>query len=90
MILLTFYRIELCKNNDAESVILFSTESIKKCQNVLRIRNEGQLKYSDRKIPSKINKSDGYHIECYRKFVALPLKHREKLKQIEDGGESTH
>ena len=39
-------------------------------------RKAGNLKYSEAVLPCAIDNLSGYHISCYRKFVALPKKHR--------------
>ena len=69
-------------------ILLFHDESIKKCNLVLKIRKEENLKYADVPI-HQINANDGYHLCCYKRFVALPKSHRSKLnvlgKEKEEG-----
>ena len=70
------------KGDDLGDTIPFNKDSLERCKIVLQIRIEAKLKYSEFKLPNQINSKDGYHIQCYRKFVALPQKHRDKLKDV--------
>ena len=60
-------------------VILFNENSLPKCQEILSLRKGQGLRYSTFELPTKMDKSHGYHMECYRKFTALSKAQREKL-----------
>ena len=64
-----------------EPIILFNEESLEKCRQVLQKRKEGNLKYADTALPSIGDHQSDYHISCYRKFIALPKKHRLEEKE---------
>ena len=60
----------------SEPIICLSEKSLAKCTLVLQRRKENHLKYSDVTPPIGVISKEGYHISCYRKFIALPKKHR--------------
>ena len=65
--------------NDTTKIIPFNKESLEKCQNILKIRCKAGLKYSSKTLPDDVNNTHGYHISCYRRFVALPSKYRNEV-----------
>ena len=38
------------------------------------------MKYNEVSAPSSDKSKDGYHLNCYKKFVGLPKKYREMMK----------
>ena len=60
-------------------VILANASSLLKCQEISSLRKGQGLKYSTFELPATVDKSHGYHMECYRKFTALSKAQREKL-----------
>lgn len=75
----------------SEPITTFNEKSLTKCRIVLQRRKEKDLKYSNVTLPIAAKSKEGYHISCYRKFIALPKNHRiEELceKQLK-GSERT-
>ena len=68
-----------CSSETKVPVILFNESSLLKCQEILSLRKGQGLKYSTFELPAKMDKSHGYHMECYRKFTALSKAQREKM-----------
>ena len=65
------------------SIVLFNSNSLKKCQSILKARQIQNLKYSDVKLPVSIDSAMGYHMTCYRRFVALSKVQRGKMEEAE-------
>ena len=59
-------------------VILFTEARLTECTEIRDIRKENALKYGDFALPTTCDDVNGYHIECYCRFVALSGKHRKK------------
>ena len=57
----------------------FNESSLAKCRSVLIARKQEKLKYADIILPEHIGTNKGYHLPCYRKFVALSKAQRERL-----------
>ncbi|CAH0563094.1 unnamed protein product [Brassicogethes aeneus] len=72
-----------------DKIILFVVDKLKKCQEVLNIRLKYKLKYSDIELPTEINKTDGYHRQCYGSFTALMAKYRDPSTEIDSTSKST-
>ena len=68
-----------CSSETKVPVILFNESSLLKCQEILSLRKGQDLKYSTFELRAKMDKSHGYHMECYRKFTALSKAQREKI-----------
>lgn len=77
-----------CKRLE-DKIILFEDVKLKKCQEVLRIRVKYNLKYNDIELPTEINKTDGYHRQCYSSFTALMAKYRHSSSEIDCTSKST-
>ena len=71
------------KESDAYSgsFVLFNSNSLKKCQSISKARQIKNLKYSDAKLPVSIELVMGYHMTCYRRFVAPSKEERGKWKK---------
>ena len=65
------------------SIVLFNSNSLKKCQSILKARQTQNLKYSDVKLPVSVGSAMGYHMTCYRKFVVLSKVQRGKMEEAE-------
>ncbi|XP_043499940.1 uncharacterized protein LOC122522722 [Polistes fuscatus] len=63
----------VCRKSD-EHIILFSEETLKKCQTILKLRKIHKLKYKDIILPSEYTES-GYHRVCYKVFTGLMKKY---------------
>lgn len=83
---LIIYLLEItCKihiRETEEKILNFNDDTAKKCRSVLKIRKQANLKYSSLNFPEYFDKDDGYHLQCYRTFTALPKSQREKLKVL--------
>ena len=74
-----------CLHGDKDGYIdgkitTFNEQSLHKCRKVLETRKQQLLKYAEVALPENISSGKGYHMPCYRKFVALSKAQREKLK----------
>ena len=63
-------------------VTKFTLETFQKCKDILTIRSEKKLKYSNVKLRQDLSDVLGYHIDCYQKFTALVKTEREELKSF--------
>lgn len=63
----------ICKESSGK-IILFSEETLKKCQTILKIRKKHNLKYKNITLPNEYTDS-GYHRECYKAFTGLMKKY---------------
>lgn len=69
-----------CKSTK-DKVRLFTSDTLQKCINILKIRKENNLKFFDVILPSSVNTNEGYHTKCYSSFTALMNKYK-KLSEI--------
>ena len=60
----------------SETTTLFNEKTLVKCQLVLQKRKDNNLKHADVILPHDVNFKEGFHMSCYRKFIALPKKYR--------------
>lgn len=67
----------ICTTETNVKVTLFSEKTLKKCSEVLKIRQKHRLKYNNIVIPSKVVASKGYHVQCYKNFIAVMRKYYE-------------
>ncbi|CAG5071463.1 Protein of unknown function, partial [Cotesia congregata] len=75
------------RHND--NIILFVSDKLKKCQQVLSVRVKYKSKYSNIELPTQINKTDGYHRQCYSSFTALMAKYRDSSSETDYASNST-
>ena len=61
------------------AITLFNKHILVKCKEILIVRKEQKLKYSNIELPIEVDCFNGFHIDCYRKFTALSKYQREKL-----------
>nr|XP_046477019.1 uncharacterized protein LOC124216496 [Neodiprion pinetum] len=59
-----------CNKVKNEKLLIFSEESMSKCQKILRLRKIHKLKYKDVILPDE-NYDLAYHSSCYKAFTAL-------------------
>jgi hypothetical protein len=70
-------------------ISIFKESSLSKCKAILITRKKQNLKYQDIELPGEIDSYHGFHIECYRKFVALSKAQRIKMdKEFADAAEN--
>ncbi|CAG5073423.1 Protein of unknown function [Cotesia congregata] len=67
----------ICKKR-TDKIIVFSEETLQKYKNILKIRQDNNLHYSDVELPENVTQTDGYHSQCYRPFSALMKYQIEK------------
>ena len=60
-------------------ILLFHEDSLQKCRAMLNERKKQNIKYSTVALPDEVDKTHGYHLGCYRRFMALSQKQREKM-----------
>ncbi|KAG5889375.1 hypothetical protein JTB14_005075 [Gonioctena quinquepunctata] len=63
------------KLDEEERVIPFTQVTLKKCNDVLRVRKIHNLKYNDILLPTDTMSPDGYHLMCYKPFTAVQKKY---------------
>ena len=63
-------------------MILFKTDTLSKCTQIVSVRKKQNLKYTKLVLPSYIDYIHGFHMSCYRKFAALPKTQRENNNDI--------
>lgn len=56
----------------------FNRDKLKKCDEILSIRKEFNLKFSQVILPESENSLEGYHSSCYQQFTALHSKYKKK------------
>lgn len=54
----------------------FSKTFLEKCKIIFDIRKKNKLSMKETNIPMEVNKVQKYHSICFKKFSALPKKHR--------------
>lgn len=64
----------ICKKTH-NKVIAFTDKTLKKSHEVLQIRKHYGLKYKDIVLPVLPNLTEGYHVNCYKNFLALMKKY---------------
>ena len=62
------------------NITLFTDDTLMKSKIVLDIKKEKKLKHCKVTLPEVTDKKHVFHIECYRRFIALPKSHRENYK----------
>lgn len=55
--------------------MLFISESLEKCKNILSIRKKFKLKYANIELPSTVDEVHGYHVQCYKNFTSVNRKY---------------
>ena len=61
---------------------LFISETLRKCENILTIRKQQDLKYKEIYLPETINDKDGFHLDCYRRFTAVSKAQKDKYNEV--------
>lgn len=62
---------------------LFTQDTLNKCTDILKIRKEHNLKFQNVNFPSVLSDIEGYHVKCYRNFMALISKYKLTSTAIE-------
>lgn len=65
----------ICRNDICEKTIKFTSKILGKCHEILKIRKFHKLKYADVVLPEDVSETAGYHVQCYRHFVAIMKKY---------------
>ena len=63
-------------------MILFKTDTLSKCTQIVSVRKKENLKYTKFVLPSYIDYIHGFHMSCYRKFAGLSKTQRENNNDI--------
>ena len=66
-----------------DHIVPFRMETLQKCDWILRARKMQNLRYNDVVLPKEVDGKHGFHIKCYRKFLGLSKKQKEKMMQSE-------
>ena len=64
----------------SSSVILFKESTLEKCKKILKLRKDCSLKYANVILPAATNGISGFHMDCYRRFIALPKNARSNVQ----------
>ena len=67
---------------DEEPIVLLANDSWEKCRKILEVRKLKQRKYMDVCVPSSVDESSGYLMDCCRRFTALVKPDREYLATL--------
>ena len=71
-----------CKDDKKpQNVILFKTETLQKCQSILRVCKQNNHAYSTTCLPEGPNETQGYHRIWYQFFVALSETQRKLMNE---------
>lgn len=62
------------QENDGK-IFVFNLETLSEFLETLIIRKDHNLKHSDFEIPSICDDVTGFHMDCYRRFIALSKEH---------------
>ena len=60
------------KTGVGNDIILFKEATLKKCNDVYKARSSTKSKWSTITLPLPPNDVDGYHVQCYRNYTAVP------------------
>ena len=70
------------EGGNSPPVVLFKSETLGKCENILTIRKQQDLKYKEIYLPETINDKDGFHLDCYRRFTAVSKAQKDKYNEV--------
>ena len=62
-----------------DKVIPFNKKTLVNCKKILEARKEQKLKYVNVSLPEDTESCKGYHLPCYRRFIALSKLQRNKM-----------
>lgn len=60
-------------------ILLYNEKTLTKNHIILQARQTHNLKYSDVVLPSQISPTVGYHVCCYKNFIAIKKQYYAKL-----------
>lgn len=73
----------ICEISEATELIpLLNADKLKKCREVLRVREKLKLKYSEVILPATIDETHGCHVHCYKNFTSVPKKYNNKYLKL--------
>ncbi|KAK0177335.1 hypothetical protein PV328_001402 [Microctonus aethiopoides] len=67
----------ICNDITDEKTIKFTPTTLKKSKSILKIRKLHGLKYNDVSLPGQVNDTSGYHVKCYKNFLAVMKKYHQ-------------
>lgn len=67
----------ICKEDKGLTVkiIPFNIDTLKKCTNILKIRQKFFLKFYDLNLPTSVDGKTGYHVKCYQNYTGIMKKY---------------
>ncbi|XP_011858114.1 PREDICTED: uncharacterized protein LOC105555695 [Vollenhovia emeryi] len=69
----------ICRKNTRDmKVIIFTNETLTKSCKISKIRKNFGLKYEDVVLPTSVNVTEGYHVSCYKNYIALKKKYYDE------------
>ncbi|KAL4720138.1 hypothetical protein ACJJTC_000486 [Scirpophaga incertulas] len=66
----------ICNEDTDEKTVRFTETTLNKSKSILKIRKDNNLKFKDISLPEEINENTGYHVKCYKNFLAVMKKYR--------------
>lgn len=66
----------ICNEDNGEKTVQFTLATLNKSKSILKIRKDNNLKFSDISLPEEVNANTGYHVKCYKNFLAVMKKYR--------------
>lgn len=67
----------ICNQDIDDKTVKFTTSTLDKSKSILKIRKEHNLKFNDISLPEEVNDNTGYHVKCYKNFLAVMKKYRQ-------------
>lgn len=66
----------ICNKESDEKTVKFTSTTLDKSKLILKIRKDNNLKFNDISLPEEVNANTGYHVQCYKNFLAVMKKYR--------------
>lgn len=66
----------ICGEETGEKTVQFTAITLDKSKSILKIRKDNNLKCNDISLPEEVNANTGYHVKCYKNFLAVMKKYR--------------
>lgn len=67
----------ICRRDTNPKTIKFTSKSLVKSHEILKIREFYKLKYTNDALPEDVNDKRGYHAQCYKNYVEVMKKYLE-------------
>lgn len=66
----------ICNVKTGEKTVQFTSTTLDKSKSILKIRKDNNLKFNDISLPEEVSANSGYHVKCYKNFLAVMKKYR--------------